>query len=129
MNNHINFIDVLRAFSVISVFFFHFSETYFPNAYLGVDIFFVISGFVITKVLVDEYNSEKKINLLNFYIRRFKRLYPALIVMLSFVLIFYILFTFQEDIIFVIKSYLSSLLGLSNVYYYFSETDYFVKFP
>ena len=100
--NYINFIDVLRAFSVISVFFFHFNEKYFSNAYLGVDIFFVISGFVITKVLVEEFSLEIKISLTSFYFRRLKRLYPALVVMLFLVLILYVIFTFQESIIFIL---------------------------
>ena len=128
--NYISFIDSLRAFSVISVFFFHFNEKFFPNGYLGVDVFFVISGFVITKVLMEEFQQKKSIGLFDFYLRRIKRLYPALLVMLTITLMFYIYLTFQENLALIIKSFLSSLFGLSNIFYHFSETDYFLlKYP
>ena len=103
--NYISFIDSLRALSVISVFFFHFNEKFFPNGTLGVDVFFVISGFVITKVLMEEFQLKKSIGLFDFYLRRIKRLYPALLVMLTITLMFYIYFTFQENLALIIKSF------------------------
>jgi peptidoglycan/LPS O-acetylase OafA/YrhL len=65
-----NQIQSLRAFSVLSVFLFHTNIPFFSNGYLGVDIFFVISGFVITGKIFEEYKATNKINFLNFYKKR-----------------------------------------------------------
>jgi peptidoglycan/LPS O-acetylase OafA/YrhL len=85
-------IDGLRALAVLSVIVFHLAPDIFPGGYLGVDIFFVISGFVISQSLYKSYLQNGKLNIGNFYIRRFKRLYPALLVMVSVTSVFYILF-------------------------------------
>ena len=65
-------IDVLRAFAVFAVVIFHSSINLLPNGYLGVDIFFVISGFIITKNLSENYLKNNKFSIINFYIRRIK---------------------------------------------------------
>tara|TARA_Y100000591_G_scaffold230616_1_gene201559 strand:+ start:5641 stop:7563 length:1923 start_codon:yes stop_codon:yes gene_type:complete len=113
-------IDALRAFSIFAVFFYHLDSNTFPLGYLGVDVFFVISGFVISKSLYKKYENEKKINILNFYLRRIKRLYPAL---LFFLIIHNILFglfypygdaEFRENFI----SSIFSFFGVSNFYFY-----------
>ena len=82
-------IQVLRAISVILVFFYHLKIDLFKNGYLGVDIFFVISGFVITKNLYEEFKEKKEINFLNFYKKRFKRIFPVLFFILIIVFLFY----------------------------------------
>jgi len=71
-------IDGLRAVAVIIVILFYLNPTAFSGGYLGVDIFFVISGFVITQSLVKDYHENGKILILSFYVRRLKRIYPAL---------------------------------------------------
>ena len=71
-------IDGLRAIAVALVILFHINSQIFLFGYLGVDIFFVISGFVISQSLYKDYIKNQKISIINFYIRRFKRLYPAL---------------------------------------------------
>ena len=71
-------IDVLRAFAVFAVVIFHSSINLLPNGYLGVDIFFVISGFIITKNLSENYLKNNKFSIINFYIRRIKRIFPLL---------------------------------------------------
>ncbi len=88
-------IQVLRGIAVIVVVLFHADETYFPLGYLGVDVFFVISGFVVTPLILRIFQSDKDIknrfyNLKNFYKRRFFRLAPALAatLALSAILIF-----------------------------------------
>jgi peptidoglycan/LPS O-acetylase OafA/YrhL len=73
-----NEIDILRAFSVILIFLYPYDNKLFILGYLGVDIFFVISGFVITLILKDLKNFSLN-DLKNFYLRRIKRLYTALI--------------------------------------------------
>ena len=89
--NYFNEIDILRAFSVILIFLYHYDNKLFKLGYLGVDIFFVISGFVITLTLKD-LKSFSLNDLKNFYLRRIKRLYPALIFCVALTTIFYLFF-------------------------------------
>ena len=75
-NEYFSYIDVLRFIAVFSVILFHADRNLFPGGYLGVDIFFVISGFVITHSLFKEFQKKKYIDIINFYARRFNRIYP-----------------------------------------------------
>jgi peptidoglycan/LPS O-acetylase OafA/YrhL len=76
-------IDGLRALAVILVVFFHGFPEWLPGGFIGVDIFFVISGFLISTILLE--NLEKNsFSFTNFYARRIRRIFPALIVVLSF---------------------------------------------
>jgi peptidoglycan/LPS O-acetylase OafA/YrhL len=74
-------IDGLRAVAVWLVVCFHYFSDYWPGGFVGVDIFFVISGFLITGIVVRELEAEK-FSLLTFYVRRVRRIFPALIVVL-----------------------------------------------
>lgn len=118
-------IDGLRALAVMAVFLFHLYPSIFPGGYLGVDIFFVISGFVITQSLYGDYLKNKKIRLGNFYKKRFKRLYPALMVMVLLTTITYLFFGFQWDTNLYLKTAITSLLGVSNLYLLFHGDTYF----
>ena len=80
-------IDGLRGIAILSVIFFHAIPSLFPGGYIGVDIFFVISGFLITKSINNDLNSNN-FKFTNFYIKRILRLYPALIFVLILCLIF-----------------------------------------
>ena len=71
-------IQVLRALAVLAVVLFHAKESYFPLGYLGVDVFFVISGFVITPLLFEIPSKDFLTGLKSFYLRRYYRLAPAL---------------------------------------------------
>ena len=71
-------IDGLRAFSVVAIIINHFNKEILPNGYLGVDIFFVISGFVITSSLYQRQCKNFNDFIIGFYERRIKRLVPAL---------------------------------------------------
>ena len=75
-------LDGLRALAVLVVIVFHLSPGYLPGGYLGVDIFFVISGFLITALLLREYHNDGRIRLTDFWRRRARRLLPALGVLL-----------------------------------------------
>ena len=74
-------IDVLRAFSIIAVIIYHSNITIlgfkiFPGGFIGVDIFFVISGYLISKILFKEIEKKGKINLSLFYEKRIRRIFP-----------------------------------------------------
>ncbi|MEY8765801.1 MULTISPECIES: acyltransferase family protein [Francisella] len=76
---YIDHIDGLRALAVISVIFVHLDYSLFSGGFIGVDIFFVISGYLITKIIIKELRRDNKFNFLNFYTRRIRRILPALI--------------------------------------------------
>ena len=73
-------IDGLRAFSVLAVIIYHGFPGYLNGGFLGVDIFFVISGYLITRLILNNLQN-KKFTFKEFYFRRIKRILPALIVM------------------------------------------------
>ncbi|MCT4396694.1 acetyltransferase [Periweissella beninensis] len=74
--------DGIRALAVLGVILYHILPNVFRGGYLGVPIFFVVSGYLITDLLLQEFEKHNSINLKKFYLRRIKRLYPALLVML-----------------------------------------------
>ena len=112
-------IDSLRAISVISVIIFHLDKTLFPNGYLGVDLFFVISGYLITQSILKDYKF-KKFSFLNFYLRRVRRILPALLFVLSIASIFGIFILLNGDLQRFSESLLSSLGFVSNFYFWFT---------
>ena len=77
-------IDGLRAIAVLSVIAFHIAPTRFKGGFVGVDIFFVISGFLISSIIYNELESGA-FSIVEFYVRRIRRIYPALLLVLSFV--------------------------------------------
>jgi len=78
-----NDIQLLRAIAVVAVIFFHYNKNLFPNGYLGVDVFFVISGFLISNIIYSN-KSLGNFNLLNFFKNRVKRIFPALLSVILF---------------------------------------------
>ena len=76
-------IDGLRAIAVAAVILYHLGITWIPGGFLGVDLFFVISGYVITRLLLDSILSKGALDLREFYWARVRRLVPALLFMLS----------------------------------------------
>ena len=116
-------IDGLRAFAVITVIINHFNKELLPSGYLGVDIFFVISGFVITSSLYQRPAQTFGDFLSSFYERRVKRLVPALV---FFVLVMSLLIClFNPNPGLSLKTGLASLFGVSNFYLLKQSTDYF----
>ncbi len=116
-------IDGLRAFAVSAVIINHFNKEILPNGYLGVDIFFVISGFVITSSLYQRPSKNFQDFISGFYERRIKRLVPALSVFVLITSIAICLFNPEPTLS--LKTGLTSLFGLSNLYLLRKATDYF----
>ena len=106
-------IDTLRAVSVISVIFFHLDQSFFPNGYLGVDIFFVISGFVITKSIIKNIRNNK-FSFLEFYFKRIKRILPVFLVVLLTTIVFALFIFLIADLKRFLESLISSLGFVSN---------------
>jgi peptidoglycan/LPS O-acetylase OafA/YrhL len=116
-------IEGLRALAVVAVIINHFNKDLLPSGYLGVDIFFVISGFVITGSLVKRSSPNFRDFLLQFYTRRIKRLVPALI--LCVVTTSAIIVLLDPDPARSLRTGLASLFGLSNMYLLHLDTDYY----
>lgn len=78
--------DGMRAVAIISVVIYHVSRDYLPGGWAGVDVFFVLSGYLITNILTDEFSKTGRISLKNFYMKRVLRLLPALLFLYAFIL-------------------------------------------
>jgi peptidoglycan/LPS O-acetylase OafA/YrhL len=87
-SRHLSGLDGLRAISVLAVVAYHAGATWLPGGFLGVEVFFVISGFLITSLLLDERRRTGRIDVVRFWARRARRLLPALFVLLAGVLAF-----------------------------------------
>ena len=124
-NKILNHIQFLRGLSVLLVFCYHLELYNFKYGFLGVDIFFVISGYVITSRIFAEYQIKKKFNFANFYLRRVKRIYPVLVFVLTITLFFIIFFQPLDLFLDNFKVYFFSIIGFSNFFYLFSKKDYF----
>ena len=86
-------IDGLRALAILSVVLYHlnltfFSQEFLPGGFLGVDIFFVISGYLISKQILNEYVEYQSFSFVNFYLRRARRILPVLFSVIIIVAIF-----------------------------------------
>ena len=110
-------IDGLRATGVLSVILFHLGVPYFTGGFVGVDIFFVISGYLITKILADEID-EGHYSLLGFYERRIRRIIPALFVMIYIVSIFAYVTLIPSNYKYVVNSATAAAFSISNIYFY-----------
>lgn len=116
-------IDGLRALAVLPVVLFHAGIPGFSGGYVGVDIFFVISGYLITRIIAAQVN-EGKFSILTFYERRIRRIFPALFVMLTVVTAAGYLFFLSDDLEKLAESTVGALLSISNFVFY-EETGYF----
>lgn len=117
-------IDGLRAIAVLSVVIAHASHHWLPNGHLGVDVFFVISGFLITQILNQEIQ-QSTFSFMAFYKRRAKRLLPALLtVLLIATPIAFFLFTPAEFFTY-LRSLIYSLLFVVNLFFAKQKIDYF----
>ena len=117
-------IDGLRAIAVIAVMLYHLGISWIPGGFLGVDLFFVISGYVITRLLLDSIQQRGGLDLRNFYLARIRRLFPPLVFMIVVTSI--IIGIFAPD---TSKKFLTdapfSLSGAMNWWLVFNQQDYF----
>ncbi len=118
-------LDGLRALAVISVIINHFNKDFLPSGYLGVDIFFVISGYVITSSLARRESKNFFDFILGFYERRIKRLIPALVVFTLITSLLVCFFIYDPEKI--LGTGISSLFGFSNINLFFKSQNYFAE--
>ena len=120
-------IDSLRALAVLAVIIYHVDVNYLPGGFLGVDLFFVLSGYLISSLIIKEFRKTGTVNLYNFYIRRARRLLPAVYFMITVGLVVMVLF----NEVLLRKSHLDAIFGYiysSNWWYIFHKLDYFDSF-
>ena len=116
-------IDGLRAVAVVPVLFYHLGISLTPGGFVGVDIFFVISGYLITSLISAEMH-EGTYSIRNFYVRRARRIFPALFVMCAVTALFVLLFCLPSDAKRFSSSLAAATLFGSNIYFYLTA-DYF----
>ena len=122
-------IDGLRALAVVSVILYHakfiFNERdWFEGGFIGVDIFFVISGYLITYQILSDLENTNKFNLLTFYEKRARRIIPMLLFVIAVSIPFAWYKLLPLDLVDFSKSALSALAFGSNFFFYFSTTEY-----
>ncbi len=114
-------IEGLRALAVVPILLFHLNTAWCPGGFIGVDIFFVISGYLITRLILAD---GVQFSFRDFYIRRFFRLFPALLVTLTGTLVAGWWVLGPADYVASAKSALSAVPGVSNIYFW-ATVDYF----
>jgi len=122
-------IDTLRAIAVLAVIIYHanfylFGSLVFSGGYLGVDIFFIISGYLITSIILKELIEKDSFSFKNFYIKRIKRILPALLFVMLVSIPFSWIYLYPTDLVSFSKSILYSLGFTSNFYFHFSGLEY-----
>ncbi|WP_145319238.1 acyltransferase family protein [Paenibacillus xylanexedens] len=124
---HMNGLDGLRAIAVLAVIAYHLNLDFIPGGLLGVGIFFVLSGYLITDILVSQWQEHGRISLGDFWVRRVRRLLPGMLTMTAVVMIWLVctdpsrLAALRGDIV-------SGVLYISNWWYIFHNVSYFESF-
>lgn len=120
-------IDGLRAVAVIPVILYHAGfRRFFAGGYVGVDIFFVISGYLITSVIETECDNQT-FSLVNFYERRCRRILPALFLILFLSSYFAYYWMLPDQLLEYGQTLISILLLSSNVFFWWKDDGYFAK--
>jgi peptidoglycan/LPS O-acetylase OafA/YrhL len=120
-------IDALRALAVLAVFFYHADVGWMPGGFLGVDVFFVISGYLITSLLLREFRSGGAVHLGRFWLRRALRLLPAVGVLIAVTMIAAAILepdridAFRDDAV-------ASLFYFANWHFIYGHVSYFEQF-
>lgn len=123
MNRYRPDIDGLRTVAVLGVLFYHVGLTLLPGGFVGVDVFFVISGFLITRLIKDEADAGK-FNFIRFYIRRVRRLFPAMLATAAVTFIAGFLLLSAEHFASLTASTIAAVFSVSNIWLW-QESGYF----
>jgi len=122
-------IDGLRAISVCAIIIYHakisiLGQQIFKGGFVGVDIFFVISGYLITKLIVYEISQTNSFSLKLFYERRARRILPALLFVISISLFFGFFILLPDQFVDLSYSIISSIFFFSNIYFFIDGSNY-----
>lgn len=122
-------LDGIRAIAIIAVIFYHLKFTVydlkiFSGGFLGVDIFFVISGYIITSLILKELDQNSSFSFVNFYLRRARRILPVFYLVILVTIPIVLFFLRPADAVNFSSSILYSLVFLSNYYFYKNTTAY-----
>lgn len=128
-NNYFKEIDGLRAIAVFSVIFYHaefivFNTHLLSGGFLGVDIFFLISGYLITSIIVKKINTPNGFSFLDFYEKRVRRIIPGLLFVILCTLPFAYILMLPSQFIDFSKSIISSIFLISNFYFHYTHNLY-----
>jgi len=117
-------LDGLRAVAIIGVLLYHAGIDWMPGGFLGVDVFFVISGFLITSLILEEYDRSGRVDFKRFYLGRARRLLPAVLVLLIGVGIA-VLFFYQDALSAFRQDALATVFYVNNWWYVLVDQSYF----
>ena len=117
-------LDGIRAIAVLGVLLYHADLGFLPGGFLGVDVFFVLSGFLITTLLLEQFERTGHINFKSFYLGRVRRLFPALIALLIVVAIA-CTFIYQDAAHKTASDIIASVFYINNWWYIIGDTSYF----
>jgi peptidoglycan/LPS O-acetylase OafA/YrhL len=118
-------IEGLRGVAVLMVVAFHCGIPHLTGGFVGVDVFFVLSGYLITGLLVKEIQETSRLNLFDFYARRVRRLLPAAALMLAVTLLGGALILAPKELAFAGRAARAAALYLSNIFFATNAADYF----
>lgn len=123
-HRYLNHIDGLRAVAVLLVLCFHFGLPGFEFGFLGVDVFFVISGFLVTKILWTELSASGEIKYFRFLIRRVRRILPSCLLVISLCFVYMLIYASPAKLGNFSGSAIASLLSFANIFFWF-DAGYF----
>lgn len=120
-------LDGLRAFAVLSVIAYHLNFNWANGGFIGVDIFFVLSGYLITSILLPAYGNDINLDFRDFWVRRIRRLLPAAYLMIFSTVVWVVLF--DRELLHTVRGdAISSLFYMSNWWFIFHKLSYFDSF-
>jgi len=116
-------IDGLRALAIFSVLGFHFFPNWLKSGFIGVDIFFVISGYLLTNIILNNLDNNN-FSYIDFYLRRFKRIFPTLLLLFIVSILFGWFFLLEDEFYLLSKHVLATIALIPN-FIFLQEINYF----
>ena len=124
---HLPGLDGIRGVAVLSVLLFHGGVSWAPGGFLGVDVFFVLSGFLITSLLIEEWGRTRTIGLGGFWVRRARRLLPGLLVLVAGAAVYAWLIASPEALAGIRHDVFATLAYFANWHFIASQSSYFAR--